>query len=69
VRDLLSWPALVFFIWLAGYIATALLIPSVLREERIDLPPTGVALMLIMLTAWPAIGAMVALNAITNRDR
>lgn len=65
---LLSWPALIFFVWLAGYVASALLIPSVLREEGIDMPPAGVAFMLIALTAWPVIGALVALGVIKKRD-
>ena len=63
-----SWPALIFFVWLAGYLATALLIPSVLREKDVDLPPAGVALMLLLLAAWPVIGVLVALGAIRKWD-
>ncbi|MGN6128489.1 MAG: hypothetical protein ACTHON_18175 [Humibacter sp.] len=69
MSDLLSWPALVFFVYVAGYVGIAALMPKHLQEEGIELPPAGVALLAILLAAWPAALAWSIVEFIKNRVR
>jgi len=64
----LSWPALVFFGWLAGYIAVVAVTPSVWRKEGFNLQPAGIALYAFLVMAWPVFFAWVIADRVKSRD-
>lgn len=69
MNDLLSWPALIFFGYMAGYIFLAVFTAKLAKEEGFELPPAGLGLVAVLMMAWPVLLVWSALEAARQRSR